>query len=269
MNLIEIEKRTRIVSNLEKIIYNAGKLLLQKQNEVQIKNVPEKDFVTEADYWSENFILNNLNKLFPGIPFYSEEKGGMADRNAEYLWVIDPLDGTVNYARQDFNWGISVALLHQGITEIGLVYLPKLRKIFITDKSRNSLKPSLWVSKRNLPKDRVTPLLDWSKNKTLDRFTSELFLHLKKQIFYPQVRLCATASLMAVAQGQCEVYIHPGPEPFDIAAACLIVELAGGKVTDFAGNPWHPFSPNIIASNGLVHDKILNIVKCDSKKLSE
>jgi len=78
---------------------------------------------------------------------------------------------------------------------------------------------------------------------------------------YPQIRLCSTASLMAVATGKICAYVHPHPAPEDFAAGALIVEKAGGKVTDLQGKPWDIFSKSIVASNGILHEEILNGIK--------
>src|SRR3989338_346942 len=88
-----------------------------------------KDFLTDADLKSEEIILRTLAAEYPNIPVLSEEKGGIEIKEG-YLWVIDPIDGTINFFLQDDHWGISIALVENGRTVAGVVYLPAKRQMF-------------------------------------------------------------------------------------------------------------------------------------------
>ena len=99
---------------------------------------------------------------------------------------------------------------------------------------------------------------DWTKGD--NRRVIAIMDKLKDRTRYPQLRLCCTASMLWVATGKIEGYVHDAPESFDFAAASLIVERQGGMVTDIEGRPWTPFSKSIVATNGLIHNDLLSIL---------
>lgn len=244
-----------------RVAQNAGKYLLETQAGVSRLN-SLKDFVTNADIGSEAIILPGLAAIDPSAELYSEESFG--DNPGNELWVVDPVDGTVNFFHGDDLWGISIARVSDGITHFGVVFLPKKGILLAVRRNPSPLKGFWWIEQpanavvskeENLASAQVWT--DWcghDKPKTLAVLSA-----LNRATLYPQIRLCATNSLLMVATGKIEGYVHPGPTPFDIAAACLIVEACGGKVTDMEGKPWTAFSKSIVATNGRIHDKVLQL----------
>ena len=221
-----------------------------------------KDFVTDADLKSEKIILQVMDGL---VPVYSEEAGGKLTPHGVYL-VVDPLDGSINYFSQDARfWGVSLALVNSGKSQIGLLNFPAndymigatSGGLFTVDSSDVLCGSDLKVSKnKSLKSARVWT--DWSKDNML---TLVVAAKLRQLGLYPQIRLCATASLLEVASGRIDGYIHPGPQPEDIAAAGMIVEQAGGVVTDMDGKPWSVFSKSIVATNGLIHNELVETLQ--------
>ena len=238
----------------------AGAALRTHRGRAREIRAPKKDFLTSADLQAETYILAALSE-FGDIPVLSEETGG-EEKHKGRLWVVDPLDGSLNYWRGDHFWGISIALVKDGVSTIGTVYLPESQELFFAALSKGAYRETqeseraIHVSAgADIKKSQV-----WTDHiKGSPDLTCEIFRQLSQATRYPQVRLCATASLMQVAQGKIDGYIHPKPEPWDIAAAALIVEMAGGKATNFVGEPWTPFSESIIASNGYIHTQLLEI----------
>jgi myo-inositol-1(or 4)-monophosphatase len=238
-----------------------GKYLLETQESVSRLD-SMKDFVTSADIGSENIILPELAQIDPSAELYSEESFG-ANPQKE-LWVVDPLDGTVNFFHRDDLWGISIARVSGGMTRFGAVYLPKRGILLAVRRNIAPLKGFWWIERPpntnvsmidNLASAQIyTDWCGYDKPKTLSVLAA-----LNEATLYPQIRLCATNALLMVATGKTEGYVHPGPTPFDIAAACLIVEACGGRVTDMEGKPWTAFSKSIVATNGRIHDGVLKL----------
>lgn len=230
----------------------AGGMLLEMQPRVAVINQKYKDFVTDADIKAEAMILDALSLAFPGIPAYAEESGGNANTSGP-LWVIDPIDGSVNFFRQDDHWGVSIAFVVDGHTRVGVVYFPK--KALALSTRIDS--PVVRRVSAHADMKSAQVWTDWIKGdpaevvKVLDR--------LQKRTLYPEIRLSCTASMAAVATGRIEGYVHVAPQPFDFAAMALIVEKAGGRVTERDGTPWTAFSTSIVASNGLIHDELLSV----------
>lgn len=174
-------------------------------------------------------------------------------------WIIDPLDGSLNFFRQDEMWGISIALVENKESIAGLVYLPASNQLFTAAKDTNGYSG---VSNSGVLRESQV-WTDWVKeanNGADHQRVMAILAKLDQHTLYPQIRLCCTASLMRVATGRIDGYVHPKPEPFDIAAACLIVEKAGGRVTDMCGETWSPFSSSIVATNGLIHDELISVL---------
>jgi myo-inositol-1(or 4)-monophosphatase len=251
---------------MEAVARAAGNMLVDMQIEAT-RLVSRKDFVSDADIKSENIILSALRSAFPEIPAFAEESGGEATKTG-YLWVVDPIDGTVNYFFQDDHWGVSIALVKDRVTELGVVCLPKRNQLFSTGRGAEGsalvgLNRSLRVSSSSKMSDSQF-WIGWGKESDGGRDHDKVCRVLRaldRVSLYPQIRNSATADLMQVAQGKIAGFVFLKPDPFDIAAAGLIVEMSGGKVTDLEGNPWGPFSGSLIASNGVLHDELLDTVR--------
>jgi len=253
-----------LLRQMREIAQDAGNYLCAEQSRVSRLD-SLKDFVTSADFGSEAIILPRLSEVDQSAVTFSEESLG--DKTADELWVVDPLDGTVNFFHGNDMWGVSIARVSNGCSQKGVVLIPRknfLASVEICIKHDGS-KEFRWIQKprsagvslhSELSSSQIwTDWCGYNHPKTLSVLSV-----LDKATLYPQIRLCATASLMAVATGQIEGYVHPGPTPFDIAAACLVVEACGGKVTDMGGKPWTAFSKDIVATNGLIHDELLKVI---------
>lgn len=245
----------QLEGNLPLIAQMAGRMLLDRQAEAVALEQNYKDFVTELDIKSEKFIRAELDLSFHGIPVYAEELGGEARRQGP-VFIVDPLDGTKNFVQQDDHWSVSLAYVLDGKTKAGAVYLPGKRIAFYADDDPYGESGSQVSSVSLLKHAHVWG--DWGKNEA--ERPLEVLRRLKEKTIYPQIRVCCTASMAAVALGKADAYVHVHPDPFDHAAMSLVVENYGGKVTDFKGNPWHPFMDSLVASNGLIHDELLELL---------
>jgi len=263
--MIDLFKALKI---MEQAAIDAGRLLTKMQPKSR-RLESRKDFLTDADLESEQAILSVLEAEYPEITSFSEEQGGIMTDG--YLWVIDPIDGTINFFLGDSHWGVSIALVKRQQTIAGVVYLPANKQLFsascdtptklrIVDSEDEEI---------NLHVNNETNLINsqfwfgWGKEDCGGedhRKVCEAMAKLDRQTLYPQIRNSATADMMMVAWGKIHGYVFLKPEPFDIAAAGLIIERAGGSVTDQNGHPWNAFSSSLIASNGILHEKLLSVI---------
>ncbi len=230
-----------------------------------------KDFLTDADLKSEEIILRILGNAYPDIPSLSEEKGG-EEIEEGLVWVIDPIDGTINFFLQDIHWGISIALVENKKTIAGVVYLPAQKQLYSASRDIASRlrivgdEKSEWTTlsvnqESNLASSQFW--LGWGKethNGEDHKKVYDAIARLDKKTLYPQIRNSATADMMMIASGKVTGYVFTNPESFDIAAAGYIIERAGGTVTDLEGNPWGPFVRSLVASNGVLHQELLSLL---------
>ncbi len=243
---------------IEKVIEiaeEAGAVLLKLQKDV--KEIPQnrKDFLTDADLKSNDLITLRLRSLDPDIPIHSEENDQPLISKGR-IWVVDPLDGTINFFHQDCLWGVSIALAENGKTILGAVCLPALSQAFGATSDGQLIargEASLGIRKES----RLSEALVWADWGGELGATSLLLKKIRSMSLALEGRGCATASLMAVATGKICAYIHPHPTPEDFSASGLIVEKAGGKGTDLQGKPWDIFSKSIVFSNGILHESIM------------
>jgi myo-inositol-1(or 4)-monophosphatase len=234
----------------------AGHLLLaRKRRADQVQAVFTGESATPADVASERLIRSLFARDLPSVPIFAEELGGEARRTGKLL-VIDPIDGTGNYLIRDSFWGVSVALVLDGETQIGVIHLPQLRMRFFADRAF-AISTRQCVTRTNRLKGaHIWFDANWTRDNP--ERAKDVLARLTRAGALPQIRRCCTASMMWVASGRIDAFIHTEPKPFDIAAAGLIVEMAGGRTTEVDGHPWGPFSSSIVATNSIIHDELLH-----------
>lgn len=240
----------------------AGKLLLenvQKNRRVQFKG--RIDIVTEMDLASEKLIVARLGKILPGASFLTEE-GSIADQQSEFKWIIDPLDGTTNYAHTFPVWCVSIALQYRDELIVGCVYDPTRNELFTAtkhDKSRLNGQTIKVSDRRRLDQALLATGFPYdirtSRINNLVNFTN--FLKTARA-----VRRAGSAALdlCYLACGRFDGYWELKLHPWDMAAGVLIVKQAGGKITDFEGEPFSIFRDRLLGSNGRIHKEMMRIL---------
>ena len=217
--------------------------------------------VTEADLAAEKVIMDIIHQSFPDHFILSEEAGEIK-MDSEYKWIIDPIDGTINFAHGIPICCVSIGLEKAGQMIMGAVYNPFLNEFFFAQegfgatlndkKIQVSRQPEL--NKANLVTGFPYTYLN-TPNGPLDVFSTLI----RKGV--PVRRLGSAAiDLCWVAAGRFDGFYEHKLQAWDSAAGFLIVKEAGGKITDFKGDPYSPYQPHIIASNGLIHDALLKCV---------
>lgn len=216
------------------------------------------DLVTEADQAAEAAVLAVLKRHVPQHPILAEESGQMGDQQSEFLWAIDPLDGTTNYAHQYPFVAVSVGLLIEGVPQVGVVYNPIHQELFRAAKGLGATcnRRSIKVSQTSeLERSLLVTGFAYDRRQTTDTNYAE-FCHLTHLTQGVRRDGAAALDLAYVAAGRLDGYWERGLSIWDIAAGIVLVEEAGGKVTAYDRSPVQLETGRILATNGRIHDRL-------------
>lgn len=237
-----------------------GRILLQYWG--NLKHIEDKelvgDLVTEADKESEKCIIEFLKQECPTHSILAEETGEHLVENSDFLWVIDPLDGTVNYAHQYPKVAVSIALLFKKVPVVGVIYNPIEKELFQGTLGCGATlnKQPIHVSQiKELSRSLLTSGFPYDRRETKDNNYAE-FCHLTDLTVGVRRGGSAALDLAYVACGRCDGYWERGIKPWDICAGVLIVEEAGGSVSAYDNTPTDLFSGRILATNHLIHQQL-------------
>ncbi len=240
---------------------DAGEKLLSLFNtDIERHRKGKNDIVTEADLVAEKIILDIIKKNFPSHNIISEE-AGTEENNSDYTWVIDPLDGTINYTQGIEEYSVSIALEHNNEIIIGVIYRPESNEIFFAEKGKGAYKNNKKISVST--ESHLEDMMISTDSSSQEPARSHIFQTLNYiRDNFRHVRIFGSSSLhlCRIASGQLDFYYKHQYSHWDFAAGKLIVEEAGGKVTDLLGNPITKNSQNILASNGIRHKDILEMI---------
>jgi len=242
--------------------HEGGRVLLQKfGTALEVRHKGEVDLVTEADRAAEEAIVAVIRGTSPRHDILAEE----ADHGrcaSSHRWIIDPLDGTTNYAH-GFPWfAVSIALEVEGEVRLGVVYNPFHRELFWAEKGEGAYLNDIQL--RVSP----TPRLDQSLVATgfpYDRKTSRVNNYDHFVSFQQSAQACrragaASLDLAYAAAGRLDGYWEMKLKPWDVAAGQLLVHEAGGRVSDFDGARFDIYGAECLASNGRIHAEMLTVL---------
>lgn len=213
------------------------------------------DLVTEVDKKSEEIILNIIRRHFPNHNILAEESGKLEEGENDYLWVIDPLDGTTNYAHGYPLSCISIGLLIKGKPRVGVVYNPLYQELWsaATGKGATLNHQPIKVSEiKELSKSLLVTGFAYDRRETIDNNYAE-FCYLTHLTQGVRRSGSAALDLAHVACGRFDGYWERGIKLWDIAAGIVILEEAGGKITAYDGSKIDFNSGRILATNGYIH----------------
>ena len=256
--------RSPTLTDLERLARQAGRILsdaYEKDHKVDFKGAI--DLVTEVDHASEAFLINEISRLFPGHSFLAEESGASVGQT-ENLWIIDPLDGTVNYAHGVPMFCVSIAYSYQGEVKLGVVYDPMRDEMFSAERGKGA-----WVNGRPLKTSSAAELI---KSLLVTGFAYDIGQAMQDNLenfvkfskLSQGVRRLGSAALdlCYIAAGRFDGYWELSIKPWDIAAGGLVAEEAGAKVTKANGSPDYILPPqSVLAANPVLHGKILEHLK--------
>ncbi|MBV6479813.1 MAG: Inositol-1-monophosphatase [Ignavibacteria bacterium] len=250
-------------NTLLKAAAESGKILKHnfgREFEISFKEV-DSNLVTEVDKLSENKIIEIIKNDFPGHCIISEEAGEIY-QESEYKWIIDPIDGTVNYAHSIPLSSVSIALEKSGDLILGVVLNPFSDELFFSEKNSgaflNDKKISVSACDR-IEKSLLVTGFPYNSGKFLPNPLDLFGKFLKRDI--PIRRLGSAAlDLCWTACGRFEGFWEYNLNAWDVAAGVLILREAGGKVTNLKGEKFNIYGKEILATNSHIHDAMLSII---------
>ncbi|GAB6188474.1 bifunctional fructose-1,6-bisphosphatase/inositol-1-monophosphatase [Marinitoga arctica] len=244
---------------LKNKVIEVGKNLLKwREEEFSISSKSSKhDLVTSLDLRVQEFLYNSLTQKFPEIGFLGEESGKNNKPKTKGYWVIDPIDGTVNFSKKLPMFCISAAYVENDEPKYGIIYAPVINQIIIAEENKGVY----------LNDVRVTP--NWAKNLddamismgNIRGKTYEYFEALETKVM--RIRLLGTAALQIayVGTGHFDAFISVKGNSWDVAAGYMIVKEAGGIITDYEGNKTNIFNKKNIYSNPYIHSQLVKIIQ--------
>ncbi len=262
MSSSEIEIINEFFKEIKPYIVNS----YEKKEEVTVTTKRDAtDFLTEVDLFVQSSFVKKVKKIFPDDLIIGEE-AGLSKYEENYqgrVWIIDPIDGTANFVRSYFPaFSVAIAFANYGELVCSGVLVPMISDIFIAEKGRGAWRNGKVIKvsdKKNL--DEACVQVDFGrKSSRKDRIP----FFVNPIISFGQVRCIGSAilALVQVAMGVADAYIHSSLQPWDFLAGKLILEEAGGKITQIDGLPVNLFSKNngIIATNGNIHNELLKVL---------
>ena len=250
----------------------AGDMIVRAADELDRLPVDSKgtnDFVSEVDRNSEREIIQQLSKTYPDHAFVGEETGRTGPEDAEYVWIIDPLDGTTNYLRGIPHYAVSIACTYKGKLEHAVIHNPVLREEFTASRGRGAQFNGRRIRVSN------TQGLDAALVGTGIPFKGHCAEHLSTYSAAlaeiasrsAGIRRAGAASLdlAYVAAGRLDAFWEMGLAPWDMAAGVLLVKEAGGLVGDFEGTEKFMESGNVVAGNPRAFKAVLQIVAAKAR----
>jgi myo-inositol-1(or 4)-monophosphatase len=259
---MRMEKGAR--SFIEALCVEAGALLRERLHESHtVEYKGEINLVTEADRLAETLIVERIRRSFPGHDILTEESPSPATANGSgFRWIIDPLDGTTNYAHGYPVFCVSIGLEVEGVIRLGAVYNPMLEELFAAERGKGAFLNGIRLA--------VSRTADLNKSLLATGFPYDLRQDRNNNMNYfralamstQAVRRAGSAALdlAYVAAGRFDGFWELKLMPWDTAAGWLLVEEAGGRVTDLGDGPYHLRAPHILASNGRIHDGMLRVL---------
>lgn len=241
----------------------AGQFQVSHLNQhLQIEYKGDINLVTQVDKECERMIVSRIRSIFPDHDILAEEGSGGARKDSPYKWIIDPLDGTTNFAHRYPLFAVSIALEYQGVIVGGVVYDPNRDEMFQAFKEEGAFLNQVRIQASSASKLAQAMVatgfaynLRETDNNNLDHFRDMLMTA-------QAVRRDGVAAidLCYVACGRYDAFWELYLYPWDTAAGMIILSEAGGKVTRFDGQPYTAYDKDILASNGKIHGEMVSVL---------
>ena len=217
-----------------------------------------KEITTKYDKESDRIIIAEIEKNFPKHSILTEESGRI-DKKSEFLWIVDSLDGSGNYAMSNPFFSVSIALMKNNKVILGVIYAPALNELYTAEVGCGAYlnNKKIKVSEiSSIDKSYIVMCEGGLKtNRRISEYVSQIYPRVK------DLRKIGSAAIESgfVASGRADAYFTFEISPWDVAAGVLLVKEAGGKVTDFNGDEWEAKKTDLIMSNTKLHKPILEV----------
>jgi len=243
----------------------AGSIITRASFDVDkltVRSKQQNDFVSEVDHAAEDAIISVLREAYPDHGFLGEESG-YTDRDAEYLWIIDPLDGTTNFLHGVPQYCVSIGLMHKGQLTQGVVYDPNRNELFTATKGVGAYLNDRRIRVSKLDKLDGALVGTGFPFKVMDNVDDYLRMLKNVMKVTSGVRRpgAAALDLAWVAAGRMDAFWEIGLSPWDMAAGALLVREAGGLMGDLDGEEKYMDSGRVLATNGKLFSAMLQLLK--------
>lgn len=243
---------------------SAGNIIvrnLDRLDRVRVESKGANDFVSEVDIMAEREIVSTLRRAYPDHAIVGEEGGGEA--NADYVWLVDPLDGTTNFLHGFPHFAVSIAVLHRGRLEAGVIYDPVRQELFTADRGGGATLEGRRIRMRERPSIDGALLGTGFPFRQPEHKPAYLGMFADALEHAGDIRRAGSAALdlAYVACGRLDGYWELGLSRWDIAAGALMVQEAGGLVTDFTGEAGYLDSGNVVAGSLKLHGSLLDTIR--------
>ncbi len=248
----------------------AGEYLLSVFGSLQnVRFKTDNSPVTDADLASSAIVNKVISESFPSHSILCEELPDALSRKigSEPTWVIDPLDGTSNFIANIPLFAVVIAFVVGGETQLGIIYDPLHKELFVAQAGKGTMlngKP-MHVSTKN----KVHGAMLFAGRGYHDRDHErhgKIIYALEQETTYFRRLGSAAIMLSSVAAGRADSVILTGNKPWDVVAGALLITEAGGRVTDYYGNPWTIGSDDLVATNGLIHEELVRITRAQDEE---
>lgn len=257
---------SRLLAVAEQTAVSAGQLIRHKASQPrQLTEKGFRDIVTDADLASQDLITAEIQKHFPQHGFLPEETDSDLPTDGAIIWIIDPVDGTTNYSRQIPNFTVSIAAVDPATGHVlaGAICDPMREELFSAAKNHGA-----WANKRPISTSTVKQTesaiasLDMSHDYAVRQRTLNMLNSFAHHVYSVRAIGSAALAMAWVAAGRIDTYLNLQLKPWDIAAAQLILNEAGGKLTTVENKPWIWTTPksSIVATNGHIHAEFLSLI---------
>ena len=231
---------------------------------IRVSTKGQRDFVTEVDRAAEAAIIETLSTAYPQHAFLAEESGASAgQRDAEYTWIIDPLDGTTNFIHGFPQYAVSIGLRQRGVLTQAVVYDPSRNELFTASRGRGAFLNDrrIRVSRRSkLRESLIGTGFPFRQLEHLDEYV-RMFKRITEETAGIRRPGAAALDLAYVAAGRLDGFWEFGLSPWDMAAGTLLIVEAGGLVSDFDGEDNHLFTGNVVCGAPKIHEQLLALVQ--------
>ncbi len=271
------------MQRIEAIINAAGQAasLVQQMQAGGLLDVRTKssaiDLVTSADVAAEHFLRRTLEEIEPGLGFWGEESKADSGLSVDdSYWLVDPVDGTVNFAHGLPYWAVNVALVRSGQVEVGVTVQSPWTRVYWAEVGQGAWLREPGLGERRLRVSPVTRLAEaflasgfpYHSSEQSDNNLRELSWMLPHCLGL-RVLGAGALDVAQVAAGMLAGFWEGWMEPWDVGAGNLLVAEAGGVVSDYAGNPWSHGSPGYLATNGHIHAAMLDAIRTARAGISD
>jgi len=218
-----------------------------------------KEVATRHDKEVDSLIVEEIKRHYPHHSLLTEESGFLQD-DPDWLWIVDSLDGTGNFANFNPFFSVCIALMHQSELLLGAIYAPSIDEFYFAEKSKGAYLNGVKIQVSDVS-DLGQSYVFYCEGGDRNRERTGELLH-KVYPCVTDIRKLGSAGLETawVATGKGEAYFSTRIEPWDVAPGVLLVQEAGGKVSDFQGNLWKPQTGDLSFSNKKLHERILSLI---------